>query len=75
MSMKVLRNPTKCDTLLNLFPEIGTKVKVQDVLDITGISNYNSLKALFSYIRKAKHIPDENLIDVRIQDVQCIRIG
>ena len=73
--MKILRNLTKCDTLLNLFDEVGKKMKVQDVCDITGIKNYNSLKALLSYIRKAKHIPDDHRIDVRIQDDVCIRVN
>lgn len=74
-SMKTLRNPTKCDMLLNLFEDIGSSRKVSEVCDITGIKNYNSLKALFSYIRKAKHIPDEHRIDVRIQEDVCVRVN
>jgi hypothetical protein len=73
--MKSLRNPTKCDTLLNLFDEIGKSMSVKNVCDITGIKNYNSLKALFSYIRKAPHISPDNRIDVRIKDDVCIRIN
>lgn len=73
--MKTLRRPTKCDTLLNLFDEVGDRRPVKDVLEMTGIVNYNALKALLSYIRKAKHIPDEHRIDVRIKDEVCVRIG
>lgn len=72
--MKQLRKMTKCDLLLNIFTEVGISFKVDAVCDMTGIKNYNSLKALFSYIRKAPHIPDENRIDVRIQDNMCIRV-
>lgn len=73
--MLVLRKPGKADMLLNLFDEIGKQIKVKDVCEITGIRNYNSLKAMFSYIRNAKHIPDENRIDVRIKEDVCVRIG
>ena len=73
VDMKQLRKATKCDILLNLFENIGDKMSVKQVCEITEIKNYNSLKALFSYIRKAKHIPDENRIDVRIQDDICFR--
>ena len=73
--MLILRKPTKCDMLLNLFDEIGKQVKVSIVCDITGIKNYNSLKALFSYIRKAPHIPEDHRIDVRIQDDICTRVS
>lgn len=73
--MMVLRRPGKADMLLNIFDEIGKTMPVKDVLEITGISNYNSLKAMFSYIRNAKHVPDEHRIDVRIKDDQCVRIG
>ena len=75
MDMKYLKKPGKTDILLNLFDEIGKTMEVGIVLDITEIENYNSLKALFSYIRKAKHIPNENRIDVRIQDGICIRVN
>ena len=70
--MKQLRKPTSCDTLLNIFDEIGVKMEVEKVLQIAGIKNYNTLKALFSYIRKAPHIPEENRIDVAIDRGLCI---
>jgi len=72
--MYKLLNPTKCDKLLNIFDRVGEHMKVIEVCEITGIANYNSLKALFSYIRKAKHIPDSHRIDVRIRDGVCTRI-
>ena len=72
-SMKTLLNPTKCDMLLQLFDEVGKTMEVSAVCEITGISNYNSLKSLFSYIRRSKHIPIENRISVHIQDGTCIR--
>lgn len=73
--MKMLKRPGKADIVLNMFDEIGKRYSVKEVCEITGIPNYNSLKALLSYIRNAKHIPDENRIDVRIKDDQCVRIG
>ena len=73
--MKHLRAPSKADVILNMFEDVGTTHTVDEVLDLTGIKNYNSLKAMFSYIRNAKHIPTENRIDVRIKDDQCVRIG
>ena len=69
------RKQTKCDMLLELFIEVGDKRTVKRVCEVTGIKNYNSLKALFSYIRKADHIPNENRIDVRIQDDICTRVN
>lgn len=72
--MYKLLNPTKCDMLLNIFNKVGKNMKVKDVCDYTGIANYNSLKALFSYIRKAKHIPNDHRIDVRIKDEICTRV-
>ena len=72
--MNTLLNPTKCDMLLNIFNKVGKNMKVKDVCDYTGIANYNSLKALFSYIRKAGHIPDSHRIDVRIKDGICTRV-
>lgn len=71
--MKTLRKPTKCDMLLQLFDEVGKSMKVDIVCEITGIKGYNSLKALFSYIRRAPHIPDENRISVKISDGICTR--
>jgi hypothetical protein len=73
--MKSLRKITKSDTLLNLFDEIGTRIKVEEVCDITGIKNYNSLKAFLCYIRRADHIPEDSRIDVRIQNGYCIRVN
>lgn len=73
--MKTLRNPTKMDILLNLFDEVGKTFSVSEVCQITGISNYNSLKALFSYIRHKEHIPQDNRIDVRIKDDLCTRVN
>lgn len=73
--MKILRSPGKVDILLNLFEEVGISHSVREVCEITGISNYNSLKALASYIRRAPHIPNENRIDIRIRDDQCTRVS
>jgi cell division septal protein FtsQ len=73
--MKRLSKPTKCDMLLNIFDSIGKKMKAEKVCQVTGIKSYNSLKALLSYIRKSKHVPNENRIDVRIQDGTCVRVG
>lgn len=72
--MKILRKPTKVDKLLGMFPNIGDRVRCEEVCRVTGISNQNSLKALCSYIRRAKHVPDENRIDVRIKDSVCQRV-
>lgn len=71
---KQLRKPTECDNLLNMFDVVGIKHSVAYVLEEAGVKNYNSLKALFSYIRKAPHIPDENRIDVRISEGECKRV-
>jgi len=73
-NLKHLRKATKCDMLLNIFDVVGKRMKVGNVCKLTGIKNYNSLKALFSYIRKAPHIPENHRIDVRIQDDICTRI-
>ena len=73
--MKHLRRPSKADLILNMFEEVGTTHTVDEVCAVSGIKNYNSLKAMLSYIRNAKHIPHENRIDVRIKDEQCVRIG
>ena len=73
--MKALRSPAKVDLLLNLFDEIGKTFSVTEVCEITGILNYNSLKALFSYIRHKDHIPIDNRIDVRIKDELCTRVN
>lgn len=73
--MKTLRRPGKVDILLNIFDEVGKTYSVKQVCEMSGIVNYNSLKAMLSYIRKAKHIPNENRIDVRIRDDKCVRIA
>jgi len=73
--MGTLAKQTKTGKLLDIFTEVGSNMKWKEVCEITEISGYNSLKALFSYIRKAPHIPDENRIDVRIQDEVCIRVN
>jgi hypothetical protein len=73
--MKHLSKPTKADILLNMFDEVGKTFSVDMVCEVSGIKNYMSLKAMFSYIRRAKHIPDENRIDVRIKDEQCVRVN
>lgn len=75
VDMKTLRNPSKSDIVLNMFEEVGTKFKLEEVCAIAGVANYNALKAMLSYIRKAKHIPEENRIDVRILDGYCIRVN
>jgi len=72
--MKSLRRMTKSDILLNLFPNIGDKIAVEKVCGITGIKNYNSLKAFLSYIRKSGHVNEDSRIDVRIQNGDCIRV-
>lgn len=73
--MLTLRKPGKADMLLNIFDKIGATLSVKEVCEITGIKGYNALKAMFSYIRHAEHIPDENRIDVRIRDEKCVRIA
>lgn len=73
--MKSLRRPTKTDMLINIFDKIGKSMDVQSVCEITGIKNPNSMKSLFSYIRKSKYVPDENRIDIRIQGNLCIRVS
>lgn len=75
IDMKTLRNPSKADVILNMFDEIGKNYSVEEVCAITGIPNYNALKATLSYIRKAVHAPEENRIDVRIRDGRCIRVN
>lgn len=75
MGMIHLRKTTMTEVLVNLFPDIGDSMPLQMVLETTGIKNYNSLKALCSYVRKAKHILDENRVDIRIQDDLCIRVS
>jgi hypothetical protein len=73
--MLTLRRPGKADTILNLFDEVGKSIPLDEVLETTGITGYNSLKAMLSYIRHAEHIPDENRIDVRIKDGICRRVA
>ena len=69
--MLTIRNPSKADLVVNMFPEIGDKHSVEEVCTISGIKNYNSLKAMLSYIRKAP----VNNIDVRIKEEQCVRVN
>lgn len=73
--MKYLRRPTKMDILLNLFDEVGKTYSVKSICEITGISNPNSLKSIFSYIRKSRYVPDENRVDIRVRDDQCTRVN
>jgi hypothetical protein len=73
--MKTLRKPSKADLILDLFENVGATHSVDEVCAVTGIKNYNSLKAMFSYIRNAKHAPEENRFDIRIKDNVCIRIS
>ena len=69
--MLTIRKPGKADLVVNMFPEIGDQHSVSDVCDISGIKNYNSLKAMLSYIRKAP----VNNIDIRIKDERCVRVN
>lgn len=71
--MSTLRRTTKADKLVALFEQVGDIHPVTYVCEVTEITNYNSLKAFCSYIRKAKHIPEENRVDIRIKDEKCIR--
>ena len=57
-----------------MFEEVGTKVPVEKVCEETGIKNYNSLKAMFSYIRRADHAAEGSKVDVRIEDDYCVRV-
>ena len=74
LNMKTLRNPGKVDLLVNLFQAVGVTHTVARVCELTGIKSYNSLKAFASYIRRAKHIPDENRIDLRLKYESCTRV-
>jgi len=71
--MKTLRKTAKVDLLLNLFPKVGDWVALEDIYSLTGIANYNTLKAFCSYIRKAKHIPEQNRVNLKIKDGKCCR--
>lgn len=72
--MKTLRKQTKADILLNMFEKVGDKASVEEVLEKTGMPNYNTLKAFCSYIRKSKHVAEENRIDIRIDSGTCVRV-
>ena len=72
--MKTLRKTTKADLLVSLFERVGDWVALEDVYALTGIGNYNTLKVFCSYIRNAKHIPEENRIDLRIKDGKVRRV-
>jgi hypothetical protein len=69
--MKALRNPTKSEIVVDMFPEVGDELSLEQVLTRSGISTYNSLKALLTYIRKAP----VNAIDVRLRDGKCVRVA
>ena len=70
----MVRKKPKIDMLQELFNEVGVKYSIEDIKELTGVKNYNSLKALFSYVRNAKHIPEENRFDVRIDHNMCERV-
>ena len=70
-TMLTIRKPGKADLVVNMFTEIGEQHSVTEVCEVSGIKNYNSLKAMLSYIRKAP----VNNIDVRIKEEQCIRVN
>jgi hypothetical protein len=72
--MKHLRKPTKSEILVDMFPKVGSKHSLKEVYEKTGIKSYNSLKAFFTYIRKAETIPEEVRIDVRIMGSNCERV-
>jgi len=72
--MKTLRKTTKADLLVSMFEKVGSWQILEDVYELTGIPNYSTLKAFCSYIRNAKHIPEENRVDIRIKDGKCIRV-
>ena len=69
-----LRQQTKADRVLDLFPKVGIEILLDKVLEETGIKNYDSLKAMFSYIRKAEHAPAESKMDIRIYKGICRRM-
>ena len=68
--MLTIRKPSKADLVVNMFPDVGNTHPVTAVCATSGIKNYNSLKAMLSYIRKAP----VNNIDVRIAQDICTRI-
>ena len=72
--MKSLRRTTKADKIINMFQEVGTTFTVEEVLAETGIEKYNSLKALFSYIRRAANAAEGSQMDIRIDRGICRRI-
>jgi hypothetical protein len=69
--MLTIRRPGKADLVVNMFSEIGDMYSLQEVYEVTGIKNYNSLKAMLSYIRRAP----VNNIDVRIKEDTCLRVN
>lgn len=73
--MRYLKKPGKMDLLLNLFYEVGIKYKESEVLEIAGIKSGNALRVACTYLRKSKHVPDENRIDIRIGDGYCTRVN
>jgi hypothetical protein len=69
--MLTIRRPSKADLVVNMFSEIGDMYSLKEVYEVTGIKNYNSLKAMLSYIRRAP----VNNIDVRIKEDMCLRVN
>ncbi len=72
--MKILRSAAKVDKILHLFQKPGDAFPIESVCHYADVKNYNALKAMFSYIRKAPHIPEKNRIDVRISKGYAKRI-
>lgn len=72
--MSKLRKSTKSEKLVDLFSEVGMKISIKEVCDKTGIPNRNTLKSFCSYIRRAKHIPEESRVDIRLIDDDCVRV-
>lgn len=72
--MRSLRKMTKADKLLNMFDEVGKKIPIDKVCEETGFKNYNSLKAVLSYIRKSSYVMEESRIDIRLKNGNCERV-
>ena len=70
-TMLTIRKPSKADLVVNMFPKVGAKHSVEKVCATSGITNYNSLKAMLSYIRKAP----VNNVDIRIKEDVCKRVA
>ena len=65
--MLSIRRPSKADKVVNMFQEVGDQFPLEEVLRVSGIKGYGSLKAMLSYIRSAP----VNNIDIRITDGMC----